>query len=263
MNGEYAVVLGCSTGVGARIAVELAEAGYRIIGFHRGRHQEEADAVTQEIDRMGRWAAFHVMDVGSSYQQVQNGVALVEALTEPESIRILVHSLSGASTGDACTLPPEKVEKTFNVLAHSFLWWIQGLVTKTDRFKYDMRILALSNPNVSFYLEGSGVIGPAKAALEGYVRILAAEWGAIGKINALRFGAVLTPALETTIGKEAVENLRNVHKRLMPESVMLTAENVAQFARTLLTDKNSRMTGAVVDYTCGSVGNLMNYALKG
>lgn len=250
-----AVVLGASTGTGAAITRALAGNDDRVLGFHRGHHPEEAKQV--EADTGGR-AALLTVDVGSTYECVQAG--LTEVAGRLGKIAVFVHSLSGASVGTMIAMSASKVERTFNLMAHSFLWWAQGLHERkllADR----ATLIALSNPVVHHYLSGTGVIGPAKASLEGYVKGLAVELGRHDhRIFGIRFGAVQTPALDKIVG--ASGRLKAVHTHISPYRQMMLCYEVGAFVR-LLTEKpeaSRALNGAIVDFDMGSTLTLLDYA---
>lgn len=252
-----AVVLGASTGTGAAITRALAGNDDRVLGFHRGRHPEEAKQV--EVDTMRR-AALLNCNVGSCYESVQAG--LDEVAGRLGYINVFVHSLSGASIGPMISQPAKKVEKTFNLMAHSFLWWAQGL--------HERRLLApsatligLSNPVVHHYLGSTGVIGPAKAALESYIKNLAVELGRYNhRVFGIRFGAVETPALNKIVG--ASSRLRAVHHYISPYRQMMQAKEVGAFVKLLVDEPEHSwaLNGAIVDFDMGSTLTLLDYAFS-
>lgn len=257
---KYGIVLGASSGVGAEIAKALVQYGRderKVIGFHRGNHPKDAAAVAScpEIElREG--------DAGSDYLEAQ---ALWEGTHDLplNSVDVLVHSLSGASIGRAVDMAPQRVEKTFNQLAHSLVWWVRWLRISGSLGR-GARVIALSNPCPDFYLQGGGVIGPAKAALESYVRVLAAELNPICgvTVNCLRFSTVVTPALEKVM-PSAIERLTELHKSIVPMGRMQTASDVANLVKMLLTPEASWINGAIIDGTGGAPMMLMNHAFHG
>lgn len=182
-------------------------------------------------------------------------------ITEP--VDVLVHSLSGASVGNILHQTPNQAEQTFNCLAHSFLWWVQGLYV-TGMLAPGARIIALSNPCPDFYLRNSGVIGSAKAALESYVKSLAAELGPEGyRVNCIRFSTVLTPALAKVMPEAGLMHMHKLHKSIVPAGRMQTADDVAKFVSLMVREESAWMNGAIVDLTGGAPSMLMDYAFYG
>lgn len=258
-NG-HAVILGCSSGVGAAIAKQMASLGLGVFGVHRGNHLEEAEATHKAIRDMGVPVQFVVADAGATYATARDAFELLTASLPPQNVRVLVHSLSGASIGAAHRMQPEKVERTFNQLAHSFVWWTRWL--KDEYFEPGARVIALSNPCPDFYLRSSGVVGPAKAALEAYVRVLAAELKGEPTVNCLRFSTVVTTALEKVM-PTAIERLTLLHKEIVPAGRIQLPQDVADLVMMLVSPEARWLNGAIIDGTGGAPMMLMNYAFHG
>jgi NAD(P)-dependent dehydrogenase (short-subunit alcohol dehydrogenase family) len=261
-----AIVAGASVGIGAAIVKELARRHYPTLGFHRGRHPEEAArlenlaASSVQPRSLVYDVAMFNRDVGTTQENVYEGIRIVQETCGEENVGVFVHSLSGASIGSALTLDARQVEKTFNSMAHSFLWWAQGLHDR-NLLAPNALLVALSNPVVDYHLRNTGVIGPAKAALESYVRVLAAELGRYAHcVVGVRFGVVMTPAFEKVM-PEAAARMEKVHRKLAPVGTMQSLYTIANFVADL---PNYRfgLTGEIVDFTGGTVPGLLNYALS-
>jgi enoyl-[acyl-carrier-protein] reductase (NADH) len=200
-----------------------------------------------------------VMDVGSSHKAVIQGVNKLATVPGYGATHVLVHALSGASIGNILGTQPQQVEKTFNCLANSFLWWVQELLA-SGMLMPNASIIGLTSPCSDFYLRNSGVIGPAKAALEAYVKSLAVEIGPMGfRVNALKFGTILTPALEKVLG-DATANLKELYTHIMPDRRMQTADEIADYVYMLTRPEMKGVNGAILDVTGGQTLKLMDYA---
>jgi 3-oxoacyl-[acyl-carrier protein] reductase len=261
-----AVVLGCSTGVGAEVAKALARKGRDIIGFHRGHHNEEARELCKYIHYgTDREIELRTMDVGSSAEDVYRGIEVVNNVValDDDHVDVVVHSLSGASVGSILTQEEGDIELTFWRLAHSFMDWTRQLAGSAI-VAPGCRFLALTNPCPTFYLRNSGVIGPAKAALEAYVRTLAVELGPKGfRVNALSFGAVATPALRKVM-PQVIEGWETLHHSIMPSGRMQTCEEIGELVAEITTSKAfTVVNGAILDGTGGSTSTLMDHAFYG
>ena len=131
----WAVILGVSEGTGAAIARTVCrEPGFDIFGLHRGRHQPEADALEREIQSLGRRAVFTNADASTADSAATGADALLK-VAGPQSVRLLVHSITGASlgyfaSGDAQQVGPRKIQRTFDAMAHSFVYWTQELLAR-------------------------------------------------------------------------------------------------------------------------------------
>lgn len=255
-NGKWALVLGASCGTGGAIARALArDPGYHIFGIHRGNHPQDADEVKTSVLNAGRNIHFRIGD-GGTLEGVLEGAAEIEKVAGPQSIAFVVHSLANASvgrfvSGAADQIAPRQVYKTFDSMAHSFLFWTQELF-KRKLLAPGAHILGLTNWMTDSVLPGTGLISATKEALGAYARHLARELGPHGyRVNLLKFGGVFTPAVEATFGEARLQRLRNVLGRLATSHNISTVDEVARYVSSLASETSSRFNGATIDFTGG------------
>lgn len=253
---QWAVVLGASAGTGAEIARAVARnPGLDVFGTHRGHHAESAAAVTADIESAGRQAVMLTGDAGSAEGAAHGAQALLEA-AGARSVRLFVHSLASASLGRFASgredqLVARQVHKTFDVMAHSFVFWVQELLA-LDLLAPGARLLGLTNPLDESLILDCGLIAATKAALETYVKALAAELGPRGfRVNLLKFSTVITPAMRTVYSHEAMAHIEAVHRRLLPAGRMCTTEEVARVVSFLAGPDAEFFNGATVDFSGG------------
>jgi NAD(P)-dependent dehydrogenase (short-subunit alcohol dehydrogenase family) len=266
-EGQWAVVLGASSGTGAAIAVEVAGSrGLDVFGVHRGRYLEQAQQVERDVAATGRRLVMHRADAGTAEGATQGADALL-AVAGPRSVKLFVHSIASGSVGHFVSGPeaplhPKQVERTFNAMAHSFLYWTQALVAR-ELLAPQARLLGLTNPLTESLLHNTGLITAAKAALEIYVRHLAVELGPRGhRVNLLKFGTVMTPALRHVYSPEALERLEAAHSRMNPSGRMCTVQEVARFVSVLLGNEVDWFNGATIDFTGGMTLRLLDLVLN-
>lgn len=263
---RWALILGASTGSGAAIARAVArDPGLHVIGFHRGHYPDDARALEDAVAAAGRQIELHVADAGLP-DQIGSCVDLVAQRTGTRRIALVVHSLSGASLGhflptrgDAFT--PRQFEKTFNYLAHSFAHWARALHER-DLLAPGAQVLGLTNVLHDQILHNLGLVAAAKAALETYVRYLAVEFGPFGhRVNLLQYGTVITPALRTVMGPQALARMEAVHREMIPAGRMCTVEEVADFVSLLLKPACGWFNGATIDITGGMTLRLFDIVM--
>ncbi len=259
----WGVVLGATAGTGAAVARELAkDPGLSVFGVHRGRHPEGAAAVVEAVQEQGRRAVLRVGDAAGEPAAIE-GVAALREVAVPGSVRIMVHSLASASVGEFTRgehrFEPRHFERTFETMAHSFVYWTRALID-SGLAAPGCRFLALGNPLDHAPLPGGALIAAAKAALESYVRYLALEVGRDYRVNCLRFGAVETPALQVVMERQAVDTLRPILERSTPAGRLVTLDEVARFVSVLAGDAGAWFNGAVIDMTGGET--LGHYAAQ-
>lgn len=251
---RWAVILGASCGTGAAIAREVSrEPGFHVFGAHRGNHPDDAAAVARDVALAGRSAHLRRGEAGTA-EGARTGADDLLRVAGPRSVKLLVHSLANASVGRLVSgghdqLVPRQFEKTFDSMAHSFVYWIQELLAR-DLLAEGAQLLALSNPMVDSVVRDTALIAATKAALEMYVRHLARELGPRGhRVNLLKFGAVITTAVERTFDGGALDRLRAVLPRAIPAGRLSTAEEVARFVAVLAGDRGAWFNGATIDFT--------------
>ncbi len=269
-SGRWAVVLGASAGAGGAIARAVAvDPGLHVFGVHRNHFPDQAAALADDVRAAGREALLHVADAGTADGAASCAAFLADAVP-PKSVALMVHALSGASIGHFLAadgqkepLHPKQFEKTFNYLAHSFAYWVQELYRR-DLLAPGARMLGLTNTLHDSLLHHLGLVAGAKAALEMYVKQLALELGPVGhRVNLLKFGTIVTPALRTVLGADAIARIEELHRRMVPAGRMCTAEEVGRCVSLLMRDDAAWFNGATIDFTGGVALRLMDLLFEG
>ncbi|MCP3143014.1 SDR family NAD(P)-dependent oxidoreductase [Pyxidicoccus xibeiensis] len=272
MQGEgdgarWALVLGASSGTGAAIAEAVARTpGLDVFGVHRGRYVDSAVQVERDVRQTGRrWVPWQAD--ASTPEAAEAGVEALRQVAGPRSVKLFVHSIAGASVGQFLTegedrLHARRIRRTFDTMAHSFVYWAQALVDG-DMLAPEARLLGLQNPLDVTHLSNTGLISASKAALEMYVRHLAVELGPKGhRVNLLKFGTVMTPALKHVYSPEALARLEAAHSRMNPAGRMCTVEEVARFVTVLAGDDAAWFNGATIDFSGGMTLRLIDLVLN-
>jgi NAD(P)-dependent dehydrogenase (short-subunit alcohol dehydrogenase family) len=254
-----------SSGTGAAVARRLArDPGLAVFGMHRGHHPAGAEAVLRELREQGRKALELQADAGCAEGAAQGCDALLRS-AGPRSVEVFVHAIANASLGRLATGPEpvsaRQVHKTFESMCHSFVYWSQALVER-DLLAPEALLLALGNPLVDSLVRNGGLINATKAALEQYVRQLAYELGPLGhRVNLLKFGAVVTPAVEQTFDAVGVARLRTVLERAIPAGRLGTVDEVAAFVSVLCSPAGRWFNGATIDFTGAQAQSLFDALL--
>jgi enoyl-[acyl-carrier protein] reductase III len=235
-DGQWALILGSSSGFGEATALKLAESGLNIFGVHMDRkaglgHVEE---IQNKIRSMGRECLFFNMNAADEEKR-KEAIAQMK-LKAAGKIHVLLHSLAFGALkpfidGEDGVLSKSQFEMTLDVMANSLVYWTQDL-HKEQMLSKNGRIFAMTSAGSSRVWRSYGAVSAAKAALESYCRQLALELAPHGiTANAILAGVTDTPALRKIPGNvEMIEaaKARNPFNRLtLPEDV---ASAIAAFS---------------------------------
>jgi 3-oxoacyl-[acyl-carrier protein] reductase len=170
LNGKVALVTGASRGIGAAIAVALAEAGAAVAVNYRER-ADAANALVADLNKAGMRAIAIAADV-SQASHVSKMVERVSSALGP--VDILVNNAGIAIVRDVDNLTEADFDRTITVNLKSTFLCTQAVLAAMRAKKWG-RIVNIT----SGAARGAGAIGPhynaSKAGMEGLTRGYAAR----------------------------------------------------------------------------------------
>jgi NAD(P)-dependent dehydrogenase (short-subunit alcohol dehydrogenase family) len=233
MTRKWALILGASSGFGGATAVELAKNGYSILGIHLDR-QSTMHKVTQimkKIQKYGQEAIFYNMNAADPIKRNDTLDEFKERFSTKDHphVHVLIHSLAFGTLKPFITKNPNdcisksQMEMTMDVMAHTLVYWTQGLVQR-DLLAKGGRIFALTSAGSRQVIPFYGGVSAAKAAVEAHIRQLSVELGPMKvTANAIMAGVTDTPALRKIPGNElmvkAAKDKNPMGKLTVPEEV--------------------------------------------
>ncbi len=247
---QSVLILGASSGFGEAAALEFARAGYDVYGVHLDRRAglKHVEEIRAEIEGLGRASRFFNINAASPEKRAQV-LDEIAAEAEPGSVRVLLHSLAFGTlrpfVADAAAdrMGPEQMDMTLTVMAHSLVYWTQGLVERR-LMGQNGRVYAMTSSGGDRAIPAYGAVSAAKAALESHCRQLALELAPHGiTANAIRAGVTDTPALRKIPG---AENMIAEAERLNPYHRLTTPEDVARCMVALADERTYWMTGNTI-----------------
>jgi NAD(P)-dependent dehydrogenase (short-subunit alcohol dehydrogenase family) len=251
-------VLGASSGFGGAVAVELAKAGLNIFGVHLDRQatMPTVEKVMKDIRHTGSKAVFYNINAADAIKREETLDDISERLTEygSGSIRVFMHSLAFGTLKPFISRKPEdmvsqaQMEMTSDVMAHSLVYWTQGLV-HLKLLKRGSRIFAMTSSGGHTAMPYYGAVAAAKSALESHIRQLAMELGPTGiTANAICAGVTDTPALRKIPG---AERMIEFAKAKNPGMRLTVPEDIAKAIALLCTEGAGWITGNVINVDGG------------
>jgi enoyl-[acyl-carrier protein] reductase III len=274
MEKKWALILGASSGFGGASAVALAKAGYSIFGVHLDRQvtMPKVNSIINKIEKTGQQAVFFNMNAADPIKRNDTLDEIQErfATKERPDIHVLIHSLAfGAlkpyisKNPNDCITQPQMV-MTLDVMAHSLVYWIQGLIQR-NMFMHGGRVFALTSAGSHTVIPSYGAVSAAKAALEAHIRQLAVELGPMNiTCNSIMAGVTDTPALRKIPGND---KMLHAAKQKNPAGRLTNAEDVAK-AIVMMCDKSADwISGNTIgvdggEYIVNYIGDKVNKPIK-
>jgi len=229
-DGQWALILGASSGFGAAACRALAKAGMNIAGVHLDRKatMPGVEALKSELEATGAKVMFFNLNAAPKESRDTVIAAMREAGIK--GVHVLMHSLAfGAlkpfiTETDAEQISQPQVEMTLDVMANSLVYWSQDL-NRAGLLARGGRIYAMTSAGSSRVWKSYGAVSAAKASLESYCRQLALELAPQEiTVNAILAGVTDTPALRKIPGNE--EMIKTAAGR-NPFGRLTTPEDVA------------------------------------
>src|SRR5262245_17341980 len=168
---KWALILGASSGFGEGAARALAQAGYDIVGVHLDRKAglEHVGEIRRDIERFGRQTQY--FNINAADEEKRSEV-LAELAKQKLNIAVLLHSLAFGTLkpyiGDD-VLNKANIDMTLDVMAHSLVYWSQGVV-KNGLMGKGGRIFSMTSSGSTRVFATYGAVSAAKSALESHTR---------------------------------------------------------------------------------------------
>jgi NAD(P)-dependent dehydrogenase (short-subunit alcohol dehydrogenase family) len=236
LTGKRALVTGGSKGIGAAIAIDLAQQGCDVV--INCRHDDASMAsVRREVEAAGRKCISVIADV-SKPEDVNRLVG--DAETGLGGLDILVHSAGGPSLGRIDDCSPEQWKETFDVHVHA-AYFLCRRALPAMRKAGEAAIVFISSVAGIRGVPTHIAYGVVKGAMLQFTRCLARDEADHNiRVNCVAPGIIRTRFHDTMTPEAKAHNLA-VRIPLHREG---TPEDVAEAVRMLVT--NNFITGEVV-----------------
>jgi len=244
LTGKTALVTGASKGIGASIAIAMAQAGADVVLV--GRSQDSLSATRTAIENLGRSTETLIADV-ESRDQIAAAFKSIEQL----SVEIVVNNAGSISRAPAIETSLEDWDRIIDTNLNS-VFQISQLCAKSMLAQGHGRII-----NIASLLSFQGGINvPAytasKHAIAGVTKALANEWGAKGvTVNAIAPGYFSTD--NTQALRNDVDRNTSILARI-PIGRWGTPEDLAAVAVFLASPAAAYINGEIITVDGGWMG---------
>jgi NAD(P)-dependent dehydrogenase (short-subunit alcohol dehydrogenase family) len=233
LEGRVALVTGGNRGIGAAIALALAEDGADLALNYR-RDGESAQVTATTIEGLGRRVGLYQ----ASVDDLEADARMVEAvLGDFGGIDIFVHSAGIASRGQTVVdTDPAEIERVWRVHALS-AFALSKLIVPAMRTRPRGDIVFISSAATVMWGANSAPYNMAKAALEGLARTLAKEERTAG----IHVNVVAPGLVDTEMGRRlarAAMGAEDIHQldSNAPFEHVCSPEEVADVVRFVVSD---------------------------
>jgi NAD(P)-dependent dehydrogenase (short-subunit alcohol dehydrogenase family) len=249
LEGRVALISGGGRGIGASIALALAEDGADIAVNYR-KDEASANETVAAIEKLGRKARAYQASVDDPEQSAQMAEA---ALADFGFVDILVNNAGIASRGQNVAGTEvaefERVWRTHTLSA----FVLSKLLLPSMRERPRGDIVMISSAATNFMAGYSSPYNVAKASLEALASTIAKE----ERGNGIRVNVVAPGLVETEMGRRLVKATRGVEDiheldATMPFGHVCTPEEVAGVVRFVVSDAGGYLTDQKIYVDGGS-----------
>jgi len=233
LDGRVALVTGGNRGIGAAIALALAEDGADLALNYR-RDEESARATTTAIEALGRRVELYQ----ASVDDLDADTRMVDAvLADFGGIDIFVHCAGIASRGQSVVdTDPAEIERVWRVHALA-AFALSKLIVPAMRTRPRGDIVYISSAATVQWGQNSAPYNMAKAALEALARTLAKE----ERTHGIHVNVVAPGLVDTEMGRRlarGVMGVDDIHQldSNAPFEHVCSPEEVADVVRFVVSD---------------------------
>ena len=234
LKNKKIIVTAAAQGIGKATALMFAKEGASIIATDI--NEEKLNELTKENDSIQT----HMLDA-------TNKNSVEEFCSKISSIDILFHAVGFVHNGTLLDCDDEEFFQSINVNVYSAYLMSYNLLPKMlDKGKGNIIIVSSAASSVKG-VPNRFIYGTTKAALNGFVKALAADYVKKGiRCNAILPGTVETPSWESRVNMaDNPKKAREDFIARQPMGRLAQAEEIASLAMYLASDESDFVTGTL------------------
>jgi 3-oxoacyl-[acyl-carrier protein] reductase len=237
LEGKSAIITGGSVGIGAAIAVKLAECGANVAINYR-KHKEEAETILERVVQMGRKGLLVQADISN----FGDAAKMVETVKDGfGKIDILVNNAGINWDGVIWKMTEEQWDKVLDINLKGYFNYIRA-IAPFFRDQQSGKIINITSINGLRGKFGQSNYSASKAGIIGLTKSVARELGKYG----VNVNAVAPGLIETDMMKNADESVRSAALEDIVMKRIGQPEDVANVVAFLCTDLARHITGEVI-----------------
>ncbi|GIO54246.1 3-ketoacyl-ACP reductase [Paenibacillus rhizosphaerae] len=236
LNGKVAIVTGASRGIGRQIALQLADAGAKVV-VNYSSNEAKAVEVVQAIEQAGGEAAAIRANVGR-LNEVE--ALFTETLERFGRLDILVNNAGIMGLAPIAEVTEDMFDRHFEIN-------VKGTYFACQQANLHMAqggtIINFSTSIAGAMLPGYSIYAATKGAVEQITRQLAKEFGPKGiTINTISPGQVATDLFLNGKSEELIDSFR----RMNAFGRLGEVDDIANAVELLVSDKARWITGQTI-----------------
>ena len=255
LEGKRAVVLGASKGLGAAIAVGLANEGTHVVGAARS-----VDAITALNDRVTGTGAITALRLDlSDASSVQS---FIDTIVADGGADILVNNSGGPAPGEASALPASDYAAAFTTMVTPLINITQALLPGMRERKWG-RVITLTSSGVEAPIPRLAISNALRQSLVGWSKTLASEVASDDiTVNVIVQGRIhtdrvdeLDAAAARRLGK-TVDEIRAQSIATIPAGRYGRVEELADAVTFIASTRASYITGSLIRVDGGMIRSI-------
>lgn len=231
LSGKTVLVTGASSGLGRQTAITASECGATLI--ITGRDENRLNETFRQLKGEGHRKIIADLLAPGETERLIAELPVLNGLVHSTGISDMTPS--GYITGDT-------IRRTFGISFDAIVLLTSGILRKKKLEKNNSSIIFISSISTRYPFVGGAMYVSAKAALEGFAKVLAIELAPRGtRVNCIAPALVRTPMMDIT-----AENFSNEVITRIEERQLLGLGNPDDVANTIvyfLSDASKWVTG--------------------